>query len=594
MSDSRRSRRLLAFALGCLLGAVCFILVYGVKILDPTYDAWLFSGDMDLRQHYIGFCHFRQSSFRFPIGLIETLSYPMSMSVIYTDSIPLFAVIFKLFSSVLPVRFQYFGIYGLLSFILNGGASSLVLWRFFGEGEAYSDSLTVDERGIFNYIVCALCSVFFILSFPVLQRNFYHTALASHWIIFFSLALWLYREELSLKSRVILWGIMGFICVSIHSYFLPMAGMILVCDGADGFFRDHREKGIWGSLCGWVYELLSFCLTALFFLYIYGGFYGEAQAFGEGLGTFSSNLNTFINPLDQGRILKELPLYYDFQYEGFGYLGAGILIFFLTALFFILFKRYKMKRRGKMPGKKGGGPYFTLLFKTEYRGVIALFLFFVSFALAVFPIVAFNDKKVFGVPYPGFVRAVLGIFRSNGRFVWVPVYLLMLFAITVSVRSLKAVRIKKPGVKKGIILSFLILGLLIQLYDISGTLIKKHNYFANEQTCDNIWLKEGQALDPVAHIGDYKGFVFLYNENDIIMDTAYFAYLNGMWQNNYYYARDIDEAVEKNIESQRSSLKKGIAEEDVIYIYKEEDGDIFDDVLSSWELSGHRIGVKKK
>ena len=92
LSSGSRGNRIKLFLIGALLGAVCFTGVYGVRVLDPAYDDWLLAGDMDLRQHYIGFCHFRQSRWQFPIGLIETLSYPMSMSVIYTDSIPLLAV----------------------------------------------------------------------------------------------------------------------------------------------------------------------------------------------------------------------------------------------------------------------------------------------------------------------------------------------------------------------------------------------------------------------------------------------------------------------------------------------------------------------
>ena len=73
---------------GCMIGILCFALVYGFKIVDVTYNGWLFNGDMDLRQHYVGFCHFRTSPWRFPVGIIDTLSKPYSMSVVYTDSIP--------------------------------------------------------------------------------------------------------------------------------------------------------------------------------------------------------------------------------------------------------------------------------------------------------------------------------------------------------------------------------------------------------------------------------------------------------------------------------------------------------------------------
>ena len=43
-----------------VLGAILFIAIYGVRILDPTYDEWLFAGG-DLTQHYIGWLYFRET-----------------------------------------------------------------------------------------------------------------------------------------------------------------------------------------------------------------------------------------------------------------------------------------------------------------------------------------------------------------------------------------------------------------------------------------------------------------------------------------------------------------------------------------------------
>ena len=168
---------MILMAAGCLIGILCFALVYGFDIVRFTYDDWLFFGDMDLKQHYNGFCHFRLSPWRFPIGLIDSLSVPYSMSVVYTDSIPLFAVIFKLFSGVLPVKFQYFGLFGLLCFAMMGMLSPVLIRRF------------TDSK-----IVCIAGSLFFILSYPVLHRMFYHTALSAQWIIVLALIVWFYTD----------------------------------------------------------------------------------------------------------------------------------------------------------------------------------------------------------------------------------------------------------------------------------------------------------------------------------------------------------------------------------------------------------------
>ncbi|MCR5735655.1 MAG: DUF6311 domain-containing protein [Lachnospiraceae bacterium] len=596
MTDYRQNRKkeyLILFLSGCIIGAACFLIVYGYRILNPLYDDWLFTGDMDLRQHYIGFCHFRQSRWQFPIGLIETLSYPNSMSVIYTDSIPLFAVFFKLISYILPVRFQYFGIFGLISFMLMGGLSALLLRRF------------TDNR-----YIALTGSVFFILAYPVIQRLYYHTALSAQWIIILCLDLWLYQEELSEKKRVILWSLMGFLCVAVHSYFLPMAGLIMLCAVTDQIIaagsadegrsaNGDKEDGLIKRFTSALKRpaakpgfaaIAGFCASALANLYILGGFYGGTDASGPGLGTFNSNLNTFINPLTDGKVYGSLPLYNGFQYEGFGYLGFGIICLLAAAVVIYAVGRRVLPKtqnntdlQPERTPEKEQQKDKEKIFAYGYRVRIAFVLFAVSFAMAVLPMVTFNEKKLFGIPYPALIHRLLSIFRSNGRFIWPCVYLLMLAAIIIPAKLLKN--------RAGISVLLIVAALVLQLYDISYMLSYKHDQFAKEQKYDNVWMTMTHIPDPER----FSGFVFLYNENDIIMDTAFYAYLNGMWQNNYYYARDIDEMVNRDINEWKHELANGMIRDDIIYIFRDEDAD--ESLLSGLDLStnldGHIYGWKK-
>ena len=86
-----------------LLAAACFMLIYGTGILNPRYDGWLLAGG-DLSQHYIGWEGFRNGSWTFPFGLSDSLTYPTAISVIFTDSIPLPAVFFKLLCYFVQIR----------------------------------------------------------------------------------------------------------------------------------------------------------------------------------------------------------------------------------------------------------------------------------------------------------------------------------------------------------------------------------------------------------------------------------------------------------------------------------------------------------
>ena len=105
--------------MAAVLGAVVFALLYGTHILNPAYDAWLLSQG-DLTQHYLGWCFYRRGNWTFPIGLTDQLAYPSYSSVIFTDSIPLFAVFFKLLSPILPDTFLQHGRQYFFYFVADG------------------------------------------------------------------------------------------------------------------------------------------------------------------------------------------------------------------------------------------------------------------------------------------------------------------------------------------------------------------------------------------------------------------------------------------------------------------------------------------
>ena len=51
------------------MGIVAFLIIYGVAVLDVMADGWIFKSDVDLRQHYLGWMAYRDSSYSFPVGM---------------------------------------------------------------------------------------------------------------------------------------------------------------------------------------------------------------------------------------------------------------------------------------------------------------------------------------------------------------------------------------------------------------------------------------------------------------------------------------------------------------------------------------------
>mgnify|MGYP000401701402 CR=1 FL=1 len=90
---STRSARL--FWLGALLGAAVFLLVYGLAPLDIANDAFCRGGyiEKDIQQHYAGWLFYRSSALGWPLGVTQAVNAPQGVSVAYTDSIPLLAVL---------------------------------------------------------------------------------------------------------------------------------------------------------------------------------------------------------------------------------------------------------------------------------------------------------------------------------------------------------------------------------------------------------------------------------------------------------------------------------------------------------------------
>ncbi len=526
MFDARSRNRIhagLLFAICAAVGALCFIGIYGVRVLDFTNTGWLFDNDHDLRQHYIGWCHFRTDPWHFPIGLIDSLSYPDSMSVIYTDSIPVFAVLFKLANPLLPQEFQYFGLFGILSFMLMGGFASLLLRRFINDD-----------------IICIAGSVFYIISAPVIQRMYYHTALAAQWLIIAALVMWVYNRELgSDVRRVIYWGLIGFLCVGIHSYFLPMTGMILL---AAMITQAAEDKKIGIPLL----ELASFCLCAVANLYILGAFYGGTSPVGYGLGTFGSNLNTFINPWEIGRFLPSLPLQNWFQYEGMAYLGAGILLLFALVAAGMVFRGVRHTPEEAFHSSK-------------LYGRVSVALVAVSFLLAVIPNISFNDKTLLWLPLPQALETCMGIFRSNGRLVWPAMYVLMTAAVSFSAYTF---RHYAPVARITVAVA-----LILQIADMSDTFRIKYDLYSADHPIETLWDDE-EASAFAAGAGE---FIFLYTDNDITLQSAYYGYLHNIRQNNFYFARDTDDKVREGIELYYSELDKGNMRQSAVYIIRDED-----------------------
>ena len=390
LSNKNNNDMLIVFSGGYVLGAIIFILIYGFRVLDCSYDAWLMQGG-DLYQHYLGWLFFRESPWTFPLGLVEGLIYPEKVSVVYMDSIPIFALIFKALSPLLPQHFQYFGIWGIMCFALQGGIAAIIIRKF-------ADS----------NIISILISMFFIISPIMIQRMFGHTSLAAHWIILVAIAFFVYKQYFSktLLRNVLCWSLLMILAVCVHIYFLPMVFLLMI-----GYLVEYY----WMSKK--VLNTITVFSSSIFFtllvMWSLGYFYGNASLAEGGLGYYSANANAFLNSQNWSQFLLPLSLATEGQYEGFAYLGLGIIMLGFLVLSCHL-NNFSFTE--------------TINEFTNSRTAKAVFLIICIFLLiSLSPSVTIGSYKLFTIPYPTFLIEILSIFRASGRFLWPVFYIIVVF-----------------------------------------------------------------------------------------------------------------------------------------------------------------------
>ena len=522
----------ISFALGALIGGLLFVMLYGVRILDVTYDDWLLTGWYDLSQHYVGWKLYRASGWHFPIGLCDNSFYPYMASVIYTDSIPLLSLIFKLLSPLLPATFQFFGLYGLFCFMMQGGLSKLLLRKIL-PGEAVSTLACIP------FLFCA----------PLWQRMYYHTALASHYLILAAFLLYLYRNRIDKRwKRVCLWTGLGVLCVSIHFTLYGMVSVMLV-----GFalweLLDSKKITVFLSY------LLTYLSSTVFVFWLFGGFYGKVSSKAEGLGVFSANLNSLFNPIDYSRIINELPLGGG-QYEGLSYVGIAAILLSLPTLLYVIKNTQK-------------------IWNENHKLVISfIFTSLVLWVIALSPVVTFGDHVLYEIPLPEAIYDAWSMFRSSGRFLWPVMYAYILIVIRYSKLELKAY-----------FTVILLTGCILQVYEFSEKMINISNGYKEEKVA----CFEADSLD-VYYWGKIKHLQFMHDYyfgeyyggevRDQMIGYTEFALRHGMTVSNFHFSRDDMDRLRNYIYECEKKLEEGVPDPDTIYVFRKEDVNFYE--MQEW------------
>jgi hypothetical protein len=392
------SVRLLAtlLSLVSVIGVATYLGVHsvGMRQIDPTNLGWL---SEDPATVFFGSHSYRLAADFSPLAFrTDLFGYPGSISISLFDPIPIFAFLVRLFSPILPMPFQYDGLYLALCFVLQGVAGWALMREILGQ-----------ER----VVTTAVASLLLVMTPPFVTRTYGHVALSSHWAILVALALY-FRGE---RRGTMQWAAFTAIIVvaaGINVYISIISLCIFVASAINHLWRAGNHNR---TISGFVATGIVMINLAAF------NFFGYVTASDwpimptNDLGIYSANLLTFISAPGQAILFRPQAIDPAQQGEGFGYLGLGTLLLTMIAV-------------ARDP--RGVGTTMRRFAPLVAAGVAL-------FAFATIDRVRFGSTTLLTIPLPNAIRGIVGSLHANGRFVWLSVYLIPVIAIAVLARTLK-------------------------------------------------------------------------------------------------------------------------------------------------------------
>ncbi|WP_096314204.1 DUF6311 domain-containing protein [Escherichia coli] len=505
----KTNKRIFASLFMLIFTTSIFFMYVGVNVLDFKRVGWLMIGDPG--QSWSGWNFFRSTPLlQWPLGLNYNYGMGVGGSIVYTDSIPIMAFIFKPFSVLLPERFQYHGLWMYLCFLLMTFSAWLLLRK-----------LTKNE------IFSAVGSCFFCIAPIFLNRAGGHFALGAQWLILFGFYLYIHKSFCFKR-----WALLLVLSTTIHAYLLMMVYAVFSFDVLNKFLSNR----------------LSLKKAFLFFVACSALIFVTMQATGyfvikgsdpyPGFGFLNMDLAGWFNPGDQR--YSHLILSHGSQqanFEGINYLGIGII----TLLLFMLIdstlrKDVDVKRIIKSP---------------------ILYFCFVMTAVSVTYRINFYGFNLIEIPMNDFLLKVGGIFRSSGRFFWPVTMILMLIVLTYFSKSSK------------ISTYVLIPILLISAADESSFFKAVRYIYMGKPYSSQMLSKEWEAISKgkdTIIATDYDEFSLKH-----WLPFAEFASSEKMKLNFGYFARADKEAIYKNKKYIDRIKKDGILRDNELYVATNKD-----------------------
>jgi hypothetical protein len=348
----------------------------------------------DMAAVVAGYLYYVQSPWTLPLFYVPELGTPTGVNVVFMDVVPIVAVIGKLIHSLTGATVNLYGGYLFLCFVLPGVMMTLLL-------------IAANIR----YGLAVTIAAIFANAMPALLWRWGHIALQSHFLLIGALALYLFYLKKPAQGSVgAVWTGYLMLAYLTNMYLFAMVGIVWLCAVVQR--RLNRLATTREALRTAVLTLIL-VMTVIALSGQFAG--GSGPLFSRGYGLYSLNLLSPIVPQESGLFPWRrgvIDATGGYQYEGFNYLGLGLLLGSLLVL----------------PAEAGW-------LRRNLRRHFSLLVAFA--ALMVFAMshrVFAGNRLLFELPLPLYIVWALGIFRSSGRFFWLISYAQVAIVIVLGFR----------------------------------------------------------------------------------------------------------------------------------------------------------------
>jgi Family of unknown function (DUF6311) len=390
----------LIFGLATLIGLVFGLSIYGWSFFVGRGNYWEHPVG-DIVTHRIGAIYFGRDVWRFPLFLVPDFGAPEGANIVFSDSIPLFALFAKIIYKVTGWLPDFFGFFIVICYPIL----------------AYFFAKTACEVGIKDpvLIVGAVCLA---LLNPALTYRYHHAALMAHFLIVWAILLYIrLRRKPTNRMLVVEFTAALVLAMMIQSYFVVMMFPFLLA----AHFQALLERRV--SFTFVMSAVAGVVAASIITAWCFGAIgHGIATPTLPGFGFYSMNILSPILPFrerfpdsiasmmswDQRRFSWDAT---GGQIEGYNYLGLGLILLGALQLATIKRERETVQRHT-----------FLIL--------LMVILFFYSLSTKIY----FGNWLIVNIPLNDFAAKTIGLFRTSGRMFWPFYYVLTLTALLFTMR----------------------------------------------------------------------------------------------------------------------------------------------------------------